>query len=47
MAIALQGSLTGREAEILGHSLGDVTTKLVGSIRQSESSHPRRRHSAA
>lgn len=31
-AISLEGSLTGREAEILGHSLGDVTTKLVGSI---------------
>lgn len=31
-SIALEGSLTGREAEILGHPLGDVTTKLVGSI---------------
>jgi len=30
--MSLSGSLIGREAEILGHSLGDVTTKLVGSI---------------
>lgn len=31
-SISLEGSLTGREAEVLGHSLGDVTTKLVGAI---------------
>jgi hypothetical protein len=32
MSIALAGTLAGREAEILGHPLGDITTKLVGSI---------------
>jgi hypothetical protein len=30
--LSINGSLVGREAEVLGHSLGDVTTKLVGSI---------------
>lgn len=32
MAIDLTGTLAGREAEILGHPLGDISTKLVGSI---------------
>ncbi|HEY2586656.1 MAG TPA: hypothetical protein VGI81_12905 [Tepidisphaeraceae bacterium] len=32
MAIDLTGTLTGHEAEVLGHPLGDVSTKLVGSI---------------
>lgn len=30
--LTIDGLLVGREAEVLGHSLGDVTTKLVGSI---------------